>query len=78
VNTFVGRCSVLDELEQRYELAFGFLPDVHEEILETLSMLLAHEDLEGEWQRRRQQLLSEKIDLNRWMIDYFEQQALNP
>ncbi len=73
INTFIDKSTVIGELEHRYRLAYGYYPDRHEEILATLTELLANSGLEDEWQKRRQHLLSEKIDFNRWMIDRFEQ-----
>jgi predicted glycosyltransferase len=76
INTFIDKSTVIGELEHRYRLAYGYYPDRHEEILATLTELLANRGLENEWQKRRQHLLSEKIDFNRWMIDYFEHHIL--
>ncbi len=72
VNTFIGRCTVLDELEQRFKLAYGFFPHQENEVLEALQSLIQNPDLENEWAEKRKALLNEKIDFSEWMIKYFE------
>ncbi len=73
-NTFVGQCSVLDEIEQKYQLAFGYLPGQFPELLQTVDSLLANPDMKAEWLRRREALLRDKIDVTAWMMDFIESQ----
>ncbi|MCS6819294.1 MAG: DUF354 domain-containing protein [Chitinophagales bacterium] len=74
INTFIGKSSVIDELEHRFKLAFGYFPEQEEEILATVKRVLEKPDLEVEWSNRRNHLLVEKIDFNQWMIDFFEKE----
>ncbi|MBN2790140.1 MAG: DUF354 domain-containing protein [Candidatus Delongbacteria bacterium] len=72
-NTFVGRISYLEELEHKYDLTYGFLPERDEDkLLDTLKDMLEQTDLKELWQKKKNKMLSEKIDLNNWMIDLFE------
>lgn len=68
---FAGRISVLEELENIYDLTFGFKVGREKEVLTKLSHLLQQEDLQLNFQRKREILLSEKIDVTaffKWFI----------
>ncbi len=71
-NTFVGRCSTLQELEHRYGLTYGFRPEHEERMFININELLSMENLKEEWQRRRQKMLREKIDVTEWIVDFME------
>jgi len=74
-NTFVGRISCLQELENRYQLTFGFQPEAEERMFSFIINLLGKPDLATIWQQRRQKMLSEKIDVTVWMVDIVERVA---
>ena len=74
-NTFVGRCPVIEELEHKYSLTYGFLPQDEQKMLEKVEILLGTPGLEQEWRRRRDQMLQDKIDLTAWMVPFVEQFA---
>jgi predicted glycosyltransferase len=67
-NSFVGRISYLEEEEHRYGLTYGFTPDRGDEMLRKVKSLLEMPDLKHEWQRRRQNMLAEKIDVTAFMV----------
>jgi predicted glycosyltransferase len=71
-NTFVGRCSVIEELQQKYELTYGFLPQEENQMLKFIVELLDDKNLKEKWQQKREKMLAEKIDLNEWMVDLVE------
>ena len=71
-NTFVGRISVLNELERKYGLTFGFLPQQADELFSKMLELLDRGDLREEWQQRRAAMLEDKVDLTQWMLDLLE------
>ncbi len=72
-NTFVGRCSVLEELEHTYGLTYGFRPENFEAMMGKIEGILDDEETPRAWELRRQTLLSEKTDLTAWMVDWVEQ-----
>ncbi len=74
INTFIGKSTVIDELEQKYLLAYGFFPHQEQTILDTLKSLLANTSLEQDWKQKQQTFLNDKVDFNNWMIQYFEQE----
>ena len=74
-NDFVGRIGYLNELENKYHLGFGIKASdegSEEKMYQTVKELLALPDLKGEWQSRRQIMLSEKIDYARFLTWFFE------
>lgn len=72
INTFIGKSTVIEELEQKYQLAYGFLPENELDILNTINSLAGNQKIHDVWSEKKHKILLDKIDLNRWMIDYFE------
>lgn len=71
-NTFVGRIHYLEEEEHKYGLTYGFRPNHSEEMFQKIEELLSMPDLKEEWQRRRQKMLSEKIDYASFLTWFIE------
>lgn len=71
-NSFAGRISYLEEEERKYGLTYAFLPAQFDRLKDKLEELLAHSDLEGEWQRRRRRMLRDKIDVTAFIVWLFE------
>jgi hypothetical protein len=71
-NTFVGRCPVIEELEQLYKLTFGFLPRDEKSMLDMVKDLMRSDNLKDEWSKRRDTMLEDKIDLTAWMVPFVE------
>ena len=69
-NTFVGRLSVLEELEKRYGLAFGFLPSDEDDMLQKIRELLQLDDLKRLWRSKLDTLLSEKVDFAEYLFRF--------
>lgn len=67
-NDFVGRLAYLDELENKYELAFGFNTTDQQKLYEKLNYLLNIPNLKEEWAIKRKRMLSDKIDLTKFII----------
>lgn len=74
-NDFVGRIGYLNELENEYHLGFGIKASEEgsaEKMYGVVQELLAMPDLKEEWQRRRQKMLSEKIDYAQFLTWFIE------
>lgn len=71
-NTFVGRISYLEELEHRYKLTYGFLPDEKKEMLNKIVALLNEKELKSMWNEKKDKMLKEKINLVDWMTNFIE------
>lgn len=70
-NDFVGRISYLDELENKYGLGFGIKPRNKQDLFDTINYLITTENLKQEWAEKRDRMISDKIDLTRFMYDLF-------
>ncbi|MFC1975129.1 DUF354 domain-containing protein [Chloroflexota bacterium] len=71
-NSMVGRTTVIDELEYKYDLCYGFLPDDVDGLMTKIDELLQTEDLKLKWQKKRERLLADKVDLTEWMVNFVE------
>jgi len=70
INTFIGKSTVIDELENKYQLAFGFLPDQGDQAIECVKTTIENPQTDLLWNERREILLSDKKDLNQFLINY--------
>jgi len=68
-NTFVGKLSIFEELDNKYGLTFGFLPHQSDSLLDKLEQLLDSKNLKEEWQAKQFVLLKDKIDLTEWLVE---------
>ncbi|MBR4390580.1 MAG: DUF354 domain-containing protein [Bacteroidales bacterium] len=73
-NTFAGRLSVPNEMEQKYGLCYAYHPDDFERLYEHVEQLLKRdpEDLRQEWQQKRQRFLEEQIDVTAFFTWFIE------
>ena len=71
-NTFAGRLSVPNELEQKYGLCYAFLPSQFDLMLNKISELLALPDLKQTWRDKVQAMLKDKIDVTAFFVDFIE------
>lgn len=69
-NTFVGRICYLNELELKYGLTYGFLPNRDEEKMYEKIKHLLDDPARHEWTEKRRKLLTDKVNMNTWMINY--------
>ena len=77
-NTFAGKLSVPNDIEDRYQLCFSFLPDHTELMFSKLTEILNTVDLKEVFQQRRQQMLADKIDVTAfftWFIENYPESA---
>lgn len=72
MNSFVGRISYLEEEEHKHGLTYGFKPDRFDEMISKIEELLKMPNLKQEWQKRRQKMLSDKIDVTAFMVWFVE------
>jgi predicted glycosyltransferase len=70
-NSFVGKISVLEELEKKYKLAIGVHSCEPHELVRQLKLLLTQEDIKCVYNRRRDKMLKDKIDLTVFAVKLF-------
>jgi hypothetical protein len=75
-NSFVGKISYLEELEKKYQLTFGFKPDKFNDAFKKIQSLVCTENLKETWQKKRESMLKEKIDLAEWIYLFIKKQYL--
>jgi len=68
---FVGRLSVLDELEREYGLTRGVKPDDRTSLIAAVERALVDGE-SPEWSERRRCMLADKVDVAGWMIRFLE------
>lgn len=71
-NDFVGKIGYLNELENKYKLGFGYNTNQTDKMLNKVQELLNMVDIKEEFQKRRQKMLSEKIDVAAFMTWFIE------
>jgi len=69
---FAGRISVLEELEDKYQLTFGIRTNHPEKLIERVIELLSEKGLHKLFQERRRLMLADKIDVTAFMVWFIE------
>ncbi len=69
---FAGRISVLEELEHVYNLTYGIKVGQESKLISKLSLLLNMDNLNQEFQKRRQKMLADKIDVTSFLVWFIE------
>jgi predicted glycosyltransferase len=72
-NDFAGKISVLKELENKYNLTYGIPTSQPDMLLTKVRELLQFQNLKEIWKKRRQKMLSEKIDVTAFIVWFVEQ-----
>jgi len=71
-NSFVGRLSYLEELEHRYGLTKGLLPEQGEELCRLVEDWVADDSLREKFAAARSRMLAEKCDLTDWIVQFLD------
>lgn len=71
-SSFAGRISVLEELEQKYNLTYGVPVGKIDELIDRLEFFLNMENLPAEFQQRRHKMLADKIDVTSFLVWFIE------
>lgn len=78
-NDFTGRIGVLEELEHKYKLTIGIKPGDTEKLNQILESFLSITDLREEFQKRRDEMIGDKIDVTKfftWLIEGYPESAI--
>ena len=73
-NDFSSRIGVLEELEHKYGLTYGIKTSEPEKLLGKIEYFINNNDLQNEWHKKRDRMLSDVINLNKmmmWIIDEY-------
>ena len=69
---FAGKIGVLEELEKKYQLTFGISADKPDLLLNKVDELLNMEERKESFQKRRQKMLADKIDVTAFLVWFIE------
>lgn len=75
-NTFAGKLSVPNELENKYGLCYSYQPDEFDKFYAHIKTLLNSSTTAEDWQEKRAKFLEDKIDVTSffvWFIENFPQ-----
>jgi predicted glycosyltransferase len=68
ISSFVGRISVLEELEHRYQLTYGIDPKYPEKVIKKLKEILSNKNIKPIFSKRRHQMIKDKIDVSSFLV----------
>ena len=73
-NTFAGRLSVPNMLEQKYELCYSYLPENFDLLIQHIQRLLLEppEQLASAWQKKRADMIADMIDVSAFFTNFIE------
>ena len=71
-NSFAGKLSIPNELEDRYGLCYAYGPDSFEEYISKVKDILAKENIKDIWKRKKEVLLNEKINTTDFLVWFVE------
>lgn len=72
-NDFVGKIGYLRELEEKYELGYGFRPEQKDLMIQKALELASAENTTDVFQQRRQIMLADKINVADFLYEYISQ-----
>jgi len=73
-NDFVGKIQYLNDIENTYNLGWGVKTDNPERLFVITNEVLSDDTIKAQWQKKKRQLFSDKIDLvsfSVWLIENF-------
>jgi len=71
-NDFVGEIGYLEELEHKYGLTFGVRTSSTDKLFDTIDQILSLENRKTVFRNKKNEMLSEKIDVNSFFIWFIE------
>jgi len=71
ISNFLGKLSTIEEQRNRFQLIIGIQPQEHNKIIDKIEFMIKQDDLNDIWKKKRKKMLEQKVDLTKWMIDYF-------
>lgn len=75
-NSFAGKLSVPNELQEKYELCYSYQPKDFDRFIERVKLLLESSGTREEWKRKRSRFLADKIDVSAfftWFLENYPQ-----
>lgn len=76
-SSFVGKISVLEELEHTYQLTVGIAQGDDAQLMKHLYCMLSDKDIKEKYQAKREKMLADKIDVTAFMVWFIENYPLS-
>lgn len=79
-NDFVGKISVLNQVENEYQLGYGVRTCDAAKLLQLADDLTCTPNLKEQWRQKKERLFQDKIDVNlfwKWLIENYPQSRKN-
>jgi predicted glycosyltransferase len=70
ISSLAGMMGNFEELENKYGLVYAFA-DPNKALEKTIS-LIENKNLKSKWQKKREKLMKDKIDVTKWMTEFIE------
>ena len=71
-NSFAGILSIPNELENKYQLCYSFLPEDADNFFTKIDELLSNRNLKSEFKLRKEKMLADKIDVTAFYVWFIE------
>ena len=75
-SSLVGKLSCIEELVNKYKLMFEFKIGQEGPMLKMVKKIIYDPTIAIEIKKRKEKVLTDKVNLNNWMIDFFEKAVL--
>lgn len=76
-NDFVGRLGYLEELEHTYQLTYGIPTNQPQRLLDKVKEIVKDPESDKKWEKRRNHMLDETIDVAAYWTTFFENYSEN-
>ena len=77
-SSFVGKISVLEELENKYQLTFGFKIGNEKKLISKLDQILKTENFKKQFEIKKNLMIDDKINVTKFLIWFIEEFPLSP
>ncbi len=67
-NSFAGKLSIPNELEEKYGLCYAYQADDFDKMIGQIKVLLDRDNLKEEWSNKRDRMLNERMDLSSFLL----------
>jgi uncharacterized protein len=71
-SSFIGKISVLEEIQEKYQLSIGIRSDYPNILLDTINKLINNDEIQTIYKKRREQLINDKIDVTSFFVWFIE------
>jgi len=71
-NTFAGKLSVPNELENKYDLCYSFQPNEFQNMMKKLKMILKDSNSKEIWNQKVKNMWKDKIDVSAFIYDHIK------